>query len=168
MITIEKLKTILLKGDLAVLKTTLKNYNINECDKFGNTILHYYLKLRTPIELSAKEVIEVFLENGAVINQPQKDKQFGNTALHLAVMEQQYEAFSYLIEKGTDVNAQNTHGNSVLSVAVFNYKKNPPLYNKMIEILLKHNANPHLTNQYNVSAHSLAHSIANADVKKFF
>lgn len=126
MITIEKLKTILLKGDLAVLKTALKNYNINECDKFGNT------------------------------------------ALHLAVMEQQYEAFSYLIEKGADVNAQNTHGNSVLSVAVFNYKKNPPLYNKMIEILLKHNANPHLTNQYNVSAHSLAHRIGNADVKKFF
>ena len=126
MITIEKLKTILLKGDLAVLKTALKNYNINECDKFGNT------------------------------------------ALHLAVMEQQYEAFSYLIEKGADVNAQNTHGNSVLSVAIFNYKKNPSLYNKMIEILLKHNANPHLTNQYNVSAHSLAHRIANADVKKFF
>ena len=126
MITIEKLKTILLKGDLAVLKTALKNYNINECDKFGNT------------------------------------------ALHLAVMEQQYDAFSYLIEKGADVNAQNTHGNSVLSVAVFNYKKNPPLYNKMIEILLKQNANPHLTNQYNVSAHSLAHSIGNADVKKFF
>ena len=126
MITIEKLKTILLKGDLAVLKTALKNYNINECDKFGNT------------------------------------------TLHLAVMEQQYEAFSYLIEKGADVNAQNTHGNSVLSVAVFNYKKNPPLYNKMIEILLKQNANPHLTNQYNVSAHSLAHSIGNADVKKFF
>ena len=127
MITIEKLNTILLKGDLAVLKTTLKNYNINECDKFGNT------------------------------------------ALHLAVMEQQYEAFSYLIEKGADVNAQNTHGNSVLSVAVFNYKKNPSLYyNKMIEILLKHNANPHLTNQYNVSAHSLAHSIGNSDVKKFF
>lgn len=126
MITIEKLKTILLKGDLAVLKTALKNYNINECDKFGNT------------------------------------------ALHLAVMEQQYEAFSYLIEKGADVNAQNTHGNSVLSVAVFNYKKNPSLYNKMIEILLNHNANPHLTNQYNVSAHSLAHNIGNADVKKFF
>lgn len=126
MITIEKLKTILLKGDLAVLKTALKNYNINECDKFGNT------------------------------------------ALHLAVMEQQYEAFSYLIEKGADVNAQNTHGNSVLSVAIFNYKKNPSLYNKMIEILLKHNANPHLTNQYNVSAHSLAHRIGNADVKKFF
>jgi len=126
MITIEKLNTILLKGDLAVLKTTLKNYNINECDKFGNT------------------------------------------ALHLAVIEQQYEAFSYLIEKGADVNAQNTHGNSVLSVAIFNYKKNPSLYNKMIEILLKHNANPHLTNQYNVSAHSLAHSIGNADVKKFF
>lgn len=126
MITIEKLKTILLKGDLAVLKTALKNYNINECDKFGNT------------------------------------------TLHLAVMEQQYKAFSYLIEKGADVNAQNTHGNSVLSVAVFNYKKNPPLYNKMIEILLKHNANPHLTDQYNVSAHSLAHRIGNADVKKFF
>ena len=126
MITIEKLKTILLKGDLAVLKTALKNYNINECDKFGNTILH------------------------------------------LAVMEQQYEAFSYLIEKGADVNAQNTHGNSVLSVAIFNYKKNPSLYNKMIEILLKHNANPHLTTQYNVSAHSLANSIGNADVKKFF
>ena len=126
MITTEELKTILLKGDLAVLKIALKNYNINECDKFGNT------------------------------------------ALQLAVIGQQYEAFSYLIEKGANVNAQDIHGNSVLSVAVFNYKKNPPLYSEMIETLLKHNANPHLVNQYNVTAHSLAHSIGNADVKKFF
>lgn len=168
MITTEELKTILLKGDLAVLKIALKNYNINECDKFGNTILHYYLKLKTPIGLSAKEVIEVFLENGVAINQTQKDKQFGNTALHLAVIGQQYEAFSYLIEKGADVNAQDIHGNSVLSVAVFNYKKNPPLYSEMIETLLKHNANPHLANQYDITAHSLAHSIGNTDVKKFF
>ena len=126
MITTEELKTILLKGDLAVLKIALKNYNINECDKFGNT------------------------------------------ALHLAVIGQQYEAFSYLIEKGANVNAQDIHGNSVLSVAVFNYKKNPPLYREMIETLLKYNANPHLANQYNVTVHSLAHSIGNADVKKFF
>ena len=110
----------------------------------------------------------MLLENGVAINQAQEDKQFGNTALHLAVIGQQYEAFSYLIEKGANVNAQDIHGNSVLSVAIFNYKKNPSLYNKMIEILLKHNANPHLTNQYNVSAHSLANSIGNADVKKFF
>lgn len=168
MISIEELKTILLKGDLTVLKTALKNYNINECDKFGNTILHYYLKLKTPIGLSAKEVIETFLENGVAINKAQKDKQFGNTALHLAVIGQQYESFSYLIEKGANVNAQDIHGNSVLSVAVFNYKKNPPLYSEMIETLLKHNANPHLANQYNVTAYSLAHSIGNTDVKNFF
>ena len=102
------------------------------------------------------------------INQAQEDKQFGNTALHLAVIGQQYEAFSYLIEKGANVNAQDIHGNSVLSVAVFNYKKNPPLYREMIETLLKYNANPHLANQYKVTVHSLAHSIGNADVKKFF
>ena len=35
----------------------------------------------------------MLLENGVAINQAQEDKQFGNTALHLAVIGQQYEAF---------------------------------------------------------------------------
>ena len=38
----------------------------------------------------------------------------------------------------------------------------------MINILLNKGADAHLKNNYGVSAYSLAHSIANSDVKKFF
>lgn len=43
---IDNLKIILLESDLAKLEESLKEYQINECDKFGNSILHYYLKLK--------------------------------------------------------------------------------------------------------------------------
>lgn len=38
----------------------------------------------------------------------------------------------------------------------------------MIELLLSAGANPYLENKYGVSPYSLAHDIANFDVKQFF
>lgn len=164
---IDELKKILLEWDLEKLENALKNYQINECDKFGNTILHYYLKTKKDKEVSTKSIVDLFIKRGIDINQKQKDKQFGFSALHLAVNTQNLEAFNYLIEKDADINAQDINGNTVLSSAVFNYNRNVDIYSEMITQLMDKGANADLKNNYGVSARSLANNIA-SDVRKFF
>lgn len=164
---IDNLKIILLESDLAKLEESLKEYQINEYDKFGNSILHYYLKLRKNEKISFQVVMDIFLKYGANINQKQEDKQFGYSLLHLAVITKNLEAFNYLIEKGADVNAQDINGNSILSSAVFNYNRDTDFYTEIINKLIEKGANIYLENNYGVSAYSLANNIA-SDVKKFF
>ena len=164
---IDNLKIILLESDLAKLEESLKEYQINEYDKFGNSILHYYLKLRKNEKISFQVVMDIFLKYGANINQKQEDKQFGYSLLHLAVITKNLEAFNYLIEKGADVNAQDINGNSILSSAVFNYNRGTDFYTEIINKLIEKGANIYLENNYGVSAYSLANNIA-SDVKKFF
>ncbi|GIM56717.1 ankyrin repeat domain-containing protein [Capnocytophaga canimorsus] len=164
---IEELKKILLEKDLVKLKNALENYQINECDKFGNTILHYYLKTKKNEDIPVESIIELFIEKGININQKQKDKQFGFSPLHLSVNIKNLEAFNYLIERGADINAQDVNGNTVLSSAVFNYNRDIDIYGEMITKLIDKGANINLKNNHNVSAHSLANSMV-SDVKKFF
>lgn len=164
---IDNLKIILLESDLAKLEESLKEYQINEYDKFGNSILHYYLKPRKNEKISFQVVMDIFLKYGANINQKQEDKQFGYSLLHLALITKNLEAFNYLIEKGADVNAQDINGNSILSSAVFNYNRDTDFYTEIINKLIEKGANIYLENNYGVSAYSLANNIA-SDVKKFF
>lgn len=44
--TIDELKKVLLEGDWEKFKNCLETYNIDDYDKFGNNILHYYLKTK--------------------------------------------------------------------------------------------------------------------------
>ena len=166
--TIDELKKVLLEGDWEKFKNCLETYNIDDYDKFGNNILHYYLKTKETKKISTKKILNALINRGIDINQKQKDKQYGYSPMHFAVITKNIEAFDYLIEKGADINAQNINGNTILFSLVFYYKRDIDTYSEMINILLNKGADAHLKNNYGVSAYSLAHSIANSDVKKFF
>lgn len=93
---------------------------------------------------------------------------FQYSPLHLAIVMNQIKVVDYLLEKGADVNAQDANGNSILSTAVFNYSKDKANYSHYILELLKKGADVNLKNNYGVSPKSLANTIANSGVHKFF
>jgi hypothetical protein len=64
--------------------------------------------------------IKNLIGSGADVN---AQNQNGNTALHLAVYNNNEETAKSLIEFGADVNAQNQNGNTALHLAVYNNNK---------------------------------------------
>lgn len=166
--TIDNIKEILLKSDFNKLKESLNNYNINEHDKFGNNILHYYITQSKNLKLNIKDTIDELLARGININEKQTLGQFKRSALQMSVVLNLKEIFDLLISKGAEVNSADVHGNSILNSAVFNYFKDNNNYGYYITELLKHGADPLQENDYGISSYSLANSISNNDVKKYF
>ena len=73
----------------------------------------------TDAEQGYKDLANFLLENGADINVRDKD---GNTALMLAIINENTEIATFLIENGADVNAKTDSGETVLMVAARNYE----------------------------------------------
>ena len=165
---IEEIKIILLKSDLSEFINALDSFNVNEHDNFGNNILHYYLKHVNDLSLNFKDIFEVVLDKGLSIDDKQSKGQFQRSCLSISVVLNLRDVFDFLINKGANINSVDANGNSILNAAVFNYSKDTDNYGYYIEELLKYGADPFLRNKYDVSAYSLAESIANTDVKKFF
>jgi ankyrin repeat protein len=88
----------------------------------------------------------------------------GYSALHFAAQSGNVDAARLLLSKGAEVDIEDKFGNTPLGRAVFNSHG----AGEMIELLLKHRANPDRTNKSGVSPRQLAESIANYDVKQFF
>lgn len=86
------------------------------------------------------------------------------TPLHFAVQERQYEIVKKIIENGGKIDPIDKYGKTPLSLAVYNYKGD----GKIIELLLKNNADPNKKNKFGVSSRSLAETISDTDVIKFF
>jgi ankyrin repeat protein len=84
--------------------------------------------------------------------------------LHVAARGFRPQIARFLIENGADVDVVDRHGNSSLHRAVFDSKGR----GEVIELLIAHHANPHLQNHSGVSPKTLAETIANYDVAKFF
>lgn len=83
--------------------------------------------------------------------------------LHYAVQNYLIEFVDVLIKNGSNVNAQDKYGNSVLWRAVFDSKGK----GDVIKILLDNGALKDLKNNFNISPIDLANTIANYDVKQF-
>ncbi|MCS4304101.1 ankyrin repeat domain-containing protein [Chryseobacterium sp. BIGb0232] len=168
---IEDLKKVIVDLNFSELQKALKDYNIEEHDKFGNNILYYYLNFLNNNGLTKndfKEVINEFLKRGLDINEKQISGAFQRTPLQLSVVLNLREVFDFLLEKGADVIATDANGNSILSNAVFYYNKDNESYGHYISALLRNNADPTIENEHGVSALSLSQSIANSDVGKYF
>ena len=73
----------------------------------------------TDAEQGYKDLATFLLVNGADINVGDKD---GNTALMLAIRNENTEIATFLIENGADVNAKTDSGETVLMVAARNYE----------------------------------------------
>lgn len=165
---IEDLKLILLDNNLEKLSDSLNKFDIEEQDKFGNNILHYYLKHANDLNFKPNDIINLFQKKGLDLNSKQEKGKFGYAPIHLAVLNNLKDAFNVLLKKKINQNIQDQNGNTPLYFAVFNYIKDPVSYEYYIKELFKAKANPDLKNNYDVSPKSLANTIANADVRKFF
>lgn len=166
--TIDDLKLVLLNNNLTELSEATSKANIAEQDKFGNNILHYYLKHVGSLQYKPADIIRLFKTKGLNLDARQEKGQFGYAPLHLAILYNQAEVFNILLQEKVNPDIQDKNGNTPLSSAVFNYLKDTASHQYFIEVLLKAGANPGLMNNHGVSAKSLAESIGNADVGKFF
>jgi ankyrin repeat protein len=88
----------------------------------------------------------------------------GLSALHFACQEGHKEIIENILKSNADINIQDKFGRTPLSLAVYNSRGNGDI----IILLLNSGANPHIKNNYNVTAYELAKTIANYDIVKFF
>ena len=88
------------------------------------------------IEKGNDEIINLLLDNGAIVNTQvlREEKFFETTALHEAVFRGKYDIVKKLIEKGAKINAKS-YGNTVLQYAI---KKG---YNDIAVLLIENGAN---------------------------
>ena len=159
--TIEDMKLELLSDDSNRFIQALIDYDINSKDKYGSNLLHYYIMNYKSIVHPAGVIIPEFVKKGLDINEKRKD---GRTALYLSVQYQLKGIFELLLNHNADIDMQNANGNTPLWEAVMQYKGD----GFFIEHLLKNGANPDIENNNGVSPKSLARTIANYDVRRFF
>lgn len=164
MLTIEEMKIKLLNENLEELLKSLNDYDVKEFDKFGNNLMHYYVKNADVIKISAEKLIPELLKKGLDINSKQS-KSYFRTALYLAVLKKSKKIVELLIKMKADIDLSDENGNSPLWQAVMDYKGQDDFF---VKILLENNAESKLQNKHGVSPASLANTIANTDVRKFF
>jgi ankyrin repeat protein len=127
--------------------------------KFGRTELHY-VAVDLPKEKHSQEIVRLVAE-GCDPNQADKN---GWTPLHVAAQECSLEAVQALLAVGANIDAQDSDGNTPLSNAVFRYTGD----GSVVAVLLESGADAERSNFHGVSPRSLANTIANYDVRKFF
>ncbi|HEX9626480.1 MAG TPA: ankyrin repeat domain-containing protein [Acidiferrobacterales bacterium] len=128
-------------------------------DKFGRTVLHH-VAVDLPREKHSREIARLISEG---YDPNQKDKN-GWTPLHFAAQECSLDAVQALLAHGANIDAQDSNGNTPLSEAVFRYTGD----GGVVLALLKAGADPEKENAHGASPRSLADTIANYDVRKFF
>ncbi|MDM5065652.1 ankyrin repeat domain-containing protein [Aeromonas salmonicida] len=159
---IEEIKETLLGSEFKAFQKSLDDFDIHECDEFGNNILHYYIKESKDVSFDYKDVICAILRNGLDINDKQSKGPFKRSALHIAVFMKLTNIVDHLIELGADVNSTDANGNTIINTAVMWYR-NQDSY--LIERLINSGADIFIKNNHGVSAYSLAQAINNFDVK---
>ena len=124
-------------------------------DRYGRTELHY--------AASENDVGKAqTLIKGKVDINAKDDNEW--TALHFAAQANSLDIAKLLLEAGAEVDPMDSHGNTPLSTAVFNYRGN----GELIAFLRKKNADPRRENHHGQSPVGLARLIANYDVAKYF
>lgn len=124
-------------------------------DEYGRTPLHYAAAESRPDEVAK------LLVAGADAN-AQDDN--GWTPMHFAAQAVSAECTAALLRSGADTSLCDLYGNTALWRAVFSSKED----GSVIKLLQEAGANPLAKNTHGVSPMSLAQSIANFDLLKYF
>lgn len=87
--------------------------NVNEKDKYGR------LPIVQSVYRGNVECMKFLLDNGAKINEFESNHNYGyyystGNALHNAIVYKRYDIVSFLLEKGADISAPDTKGNTPL------------------------------------------------------
>ncbi len=126
-----------------------------DVDEYGRTPLHY------AASDGVEEEVARLLAAGM---NPNAADDNGWTPLHYAAQAQSAEATRALLAAGADPDLRDSHGNAVLWRAVFDSRG----AGSVIGLLRQAGANPHAANGFGVTPVSLARSISNFDVARFF
>ena len=150
-------------NDLTTLEKLLNgdSFILYKKDQFGNTPIHTAVaKNRINIikSLIKKKRVNLFLTDSV-----------GNTLLHTAVFNQHKEMATLLLEKGekfynqNSVNETNKSGMTALHYATSLYFQSQIDNTYMVELLLKHGANPNPKDGYGLTPidHAKAHKYKN-------
>ncbi len=124
-------------------------------DRAGRSELHYAVVDRN------LERVKTLVRQGMNINLADRD---GWTPLHGAAQNNDAETARFLLDSGATVDTQDNYGNTPLFRAVFNSRGN----GELIELLRHRGADAKSKNKSGVSPVSLARSIGNYDIARFF
>lgn len=173
MYTVEHAKALFMDSEWPEILAFIQNCDRNSYDRFGNTLLHIYIKNRTfqskypdlRIKADYRAFIDACIENGLDINfiAPTGQKQ---SALHLAICCHELEIADYLIELGADVNAVDRYGKSILLSAVLLIDEQKA--RESIALLLASGADRNAPATAESSIQDFALSLANRDFSDLF
>jgi ankyrin repeat protein len=124
-------------------------------DKAGRSELHYAV-----VDRNVEQVKEL-IRQGMSVNLVDRD---GWTPLHFAAQNYDEGIARLLLDSGASVDPRDANGNTPLSTAVFNSRGR----GELIRLLRERGADATSTNKFEVSPVSLARTIANYDVARFF
>ena len=141
-------------GDLIILGVSAKDSK-GSLDKAGRSELHYAV-----VDRNFARMKELVLQ-GASMNLADHN---GWTPLHFAAQNNDAETARFLLDSGAAVDPKDSYGNTPLFTAVFNSRGN----GELIKLLRERGADCESKNKSGVSPVSLARTIANYDIARFF
>ena len=151
---VDNLRSDIRLGNYDVVKATLKEFGIDATDGDGRTAL-----INSVIE-NKTDFIYWLVDNGANINVQDR---IGYSVLHFAGQNILVELANYFLEKGTDPNLQDIHGNTALWTAIFNAKL-PTDEQGVVKLLLKFGADPEIINKHGKTPNFMYQTFNNCDI----
>lgn len=153
---IDLFEAVLTKDIVLVSRMLNSGADVNILDEDGRTAL-----MEAVIDNNV-EIAKLLIQHGADVN---KQDDLGETsALHFAAQNNSSELVEILLENQAEVDAEDVNGNTPLSDAVFNSRGE----GSVIQLLLLHGGDQHKKNKHGVSPLTLAESIANYNVMRYF
>ena len=132
--------------------------NINNFSGWAGTALKY------AVENENNDIVRQLLEAGA--NPNLSDSKKAQTPLMTAVQKGNLEIVQQLVKAGADVNLQDSNGDTALLMALSSGNYTPEMF-KIIKLLIKHNSNAQIQNNYHETAWDILLKEANPRILLF-